>query len=145
MFLVYAEFLIISHFPKQFLSECPLHKSTEKTAKETREKFAHTQIPTPCHESQDVGQAVIPCSRAPGPLLIFFLSYPKHLPNIPQNNVYCLFQFWKTILLWGRMFVFQKRAAAKALACFFKTPRSICITICAQFQYHLYNKTIIHV
>lgn len=46
MFLVYAEFLIISHFPKQFLSECPLHKSTEKTAKETRKVCTYSNTYT---------------------------------------------------------------------------------------------------
>lgn len=126
-------------FSKTILSECPLHKSTEKTVKGTREKFAHIHgKPTPCHESQDVGQAVILCSSPSVPLLIFFLFYPKHLSNITQNNVYLFIPVLKDHSAVRQNVCFPEKSSCKGSCCFFKTPWSICITICAQFQYHLY-------
>lgn len=59
----------------------------------------------------------------------------------------CLFQFWKTILLWGRMFVFQKRAAAKALAVSSKHQEAFASQSVLSFSiiYILNNNTVLHV
>lgn len=108
----------------------------KEVLRDDRRACKYSWHPTPV--PQDTRQAVVLCSRTSVTLLVGFFFYHKHLLNITQNNVYLFISVLKVCaLLWDRMFVLQKWAAAKALAVSSKHWEAFASqSVLSLFQYH---------